>query len=180
MNEARQKRINYILGRCVEEGECLIWTGHVSNDNLPIISENRVKKSARRKLYEAVKGVELKPRQLVRMRCNVLLCMNPEHMRVMDVADVRKQDGKAGKYSTPAMQIIRTRSARARGKLTLEQAREIRQSPLSLRKLAQQYGVDKSNIAQIKRGQAWIDHENPFAGMFSQLIAANDSGRKRA
>lgn len=180
MTEKDQKRVDYILSRCVEEGDCLMWTGHVSKDRLPIISENKAKKSARRKLYEAIKGAELPKSKIVRMSCGNHLCLNPDHLQALTIAQARKADGKAGKYSTPAMQITRTRNARARGKLTLEQAREIRASSLSLRQLAEIYGVDKSNIAHIKQGKAWVDHENPFIGMFSQLIAANDSGRRRA
>lgn len=180
MTDKNQKRIDYILSRCVEEGDCLMWTGHVSKDRLPIITENRAKKSARRKLYEAIKGAELPKNKIVRMKCGNHLCMNPDHLQVLTIAQARKADGKAGRYSTPIMQITRTRSSRARGKLTLEQAREIRASSLSLRKLSEIYGVDKSNIAHIKNGKAWADHENPFIGMFSQLVAANDSGRKRA
>lgn len=180
MNDTRQKRINYLLSRCIEEGDCLMWTGYVSKDNLPIFSENRVKKSARKKLFEAVNNVALNHRQIVRTTCAEPMCMNPAHMKVMDVAAVRKQDGKRGRYSTPVMQINRTRTSRARSKLTMEDVREIRQSTLSLSNLAAQYGVDKSTIGNIKRGNTWADTANPFMGMLSQLIAANDSGRKRA
>lgn len=180
MTDERQKRIDYLLSICVEEGDCLIWRGHVSEDKLPIVSEKRVKKSARRKLYEAIKGVELTRRQLVRTTCGDHLCMNPEHLKVMDVAKVRKEDAKRGSYSTPTMNAARVRTSRARGKLTIEQVREIRASTLTLVKLAAIYGVDKSVVGRIRRNEAWIDEASPFAGMFTQLVAANEPGRRRA
>lgn len=43
----------------------------------------------------------------------------------------------------------------SRNKLDAEKAEEIRQSPLSSRKLAAIYGVSKTNILLIKKGKIW-------------------------
>ena len=47
----------------------------------------------------------------------------------------------------------------------MEQVREIRLSEDSGPVLAERYGVNRSLIGGIRRGTAWRDYSNPFAGL---------------
>ena len=49
--------------------------------------------------------------------------------------------------------------------MTLEMAREVRASNESGPVLAKRYGVDRSLIGSIRRGEVWKDYSNPFDGL---------------
>jgi hypothetical protein len=69
--------------------------------------------------------------------CRVRSCVNPDHLEaVTQQENIRRSD------------IF---------KLTPEAVREIRESPLSHRKLARIYGVSRAQIWQIKSGRQWRD-----------------------
>lgn len=165
-----------VEGLCAEEGECLIWHGLTARGPLPLIKHGNSNLSARRKLYEFVKGVMLEPNQVVRTTCGDKLCMKPSHLVAMTRDEAKKIDGANGAYNSARMQAIRYKTTRARAKLTIEIARDIRASDESDRALAKKYGVAHKQINLIRQGMAWAEVFSPFAG----LIAANDSGRKRA
>lgn len=157
----------------------MIWHGLTARGPLPMIKHGNSNVSARRKLYESVNGVALAANQVVRTTCGDKLCMKPAHLAAMTRDEAKKLDGANGAYNTARMQAIRYKTTRARAKLTIEIARDIRASDESSRALAKKYGVDHKQINLIRQGVAWPEVFSPFAGLFTGL-AANDSGRKRA
>lgn len=173
---AEKNLLERIKRLCVEEGQCLIWQGLTARGPLPMIHIGNSNVSARRKLYEFLNGVTVEADRVVRTTCGEKLCMNPDHLICMTRTKAKKLDGANGAYNTARMQAIRYRTTRERAKLTIEQAREIRASEESARALAKRYGVAHKQINLIRQGLAWQEVFSPFAG----LIAANDSGRRRA
>ncbi len=51
------------------------------------------------------------------------------------------------------------------GKITLDDARQIRTSDEPVKVLAERYGLSKDRIYRIRRGLAWREYSNPFAGL---------------
>ena len=47
----------------------------------------------------------------------------------------------------------------------MEKAQEIRASDKPCHVLALVYGVDKSMVSRVRRGEAWRDYSSPFAGL---------------
>lgn len=165
-----------IKSYCIEEGDCWIWAGATNSSGVPVIRIGPNNQSARRLAYIAATGEILTPRDYVRPRCGDKLCVCPDHSFSQDVAKARKEQGKAGVYSTAKLKASRARVGRLYAKLTLEDHAAIRASNAKQDELAAQYGVHRSYISSIQRGRVSSLNANPFAGLF----AANDSGRRRA
>ena len=80
--------------------------------------------------------------------------------------------GNAAKRAADARADARVaagKRASNQAKLTAEQAREIRESLESGPVLALRYGVNKSLINNIKRGEAWRVYASPFAGLGARV-----------
>jgi len=77
------------------DSDCWLWTGQISNSGRgritikdPQSGSNKMV-SAETASYLAHNG-ELKQGQLVRQRCNNRLCINPEHLEVLNISDLHK------------------------------------------------------------------------------------------
>ncbi|MGV2480270.1 UNVERIFIED_CONTAM: hypothetical protein IGO34_26065, partial [Salmonella enterica subsp. enterica serovar Weltevreden] len=94
------------------------------------------------------------------------LCVNPAHLPASTISAVAKAAADRGVFSgiARAAKIAAARRAQS-AKLDIQKARDIRMSSESGPVLAARYGVNKSRINAIKRGEAWKDHVNPFYGL---------------
>ena len=120
-----------------------------------------------RRVVLALDGRPAGPRQPVAPTCGERACVNPAHLVRSSIRQVAQRAAKAGAFSTPlrAARIAAGKRASHQAKLTADQARQIRESLESGPVLALRYGVDKSMINNIKRGQAWRVYGSPFAGL---------------
>jgi len=175
MKEEEKKRVIRLVHKhTVDDGGCLIWTGRLScSGGSPKLGN----KSARREYYKAVKG-PVKAGHYITSSCGHDLCM--EHLTQVTRSDIaRKQNEdpsiRARKRASSA------RAARARGKICMEIARQIRASTDPIDVEAAKYGVDRTLIHKIRAHQVWredVFQANPFAGLFTGLAA--NQARKAA
>lgn len=87
--------------------------------------------------------------KVVRHMCNNPACANPAHLRggtQKDNAMDRKLSGREGNHKG---------TANGRAKITEADVLEIRSSLLSVKQLAEQYGVSRTVIYYIKKRQSW-------------------------
>jgi hypothetical protein len=88
------------------------------------------------------------PKMLMCHTCDNLACVNPKHLflgfHLANMAD-RNRKGRQIKGMTHPNR-----------KLSIDQVKEIRESTVSSTILAQQYGVVKSTICRIRKGNAWV------------------------
>lgn len=166
-----------ILDSTVEEADCILWTGATGSTGHPIYKPRGCGCTlVRRAVFALTKG-ELGYRVPIDTKCGERKCINPAHLFESTTQQVAKRAAKRGAFSSATRGAKIAKAKRAKGKLTIEIAREIRMSDESGPVLALRYGVDKSLINGIKAGRAWKEYgnSNPFAG----LMSANE-GRKRA
>ena len=161
--------------RSDEVGECWLWKQAVSKGGYPIMKVQGCGCQLVRRVAAKLAGHELAPRQPVATSCDEKLCVNPAHCKPSTIRAIAKKAGKAGAWSTPKRSAKIAAAKRAKGKLTAEQAAEIRASTESGPILAARFGIHKSMVNNIKCGDSWRDYTSPFAG-----LAANDSTRRRA
>lgn len=92
-------------------------------------------------------------------RCTADDCVNPGHCTSGDQAAYGAHVRASGLMrGLPRMRAANLHTARRRlAKLTLEQAREIRNAEGSEPEIAARYGVSRSRIGAIRRGEAWRD-----------------------
>lgn len=150
-----------------EEGECRLWNKYLGNGVPMVYHDGRFIQV--RKLILTLQGIDVWARYTA-SRCNNPLCVEPSHI-------IQRSPKQQHLHMAKQVSLSPSNPARI-AKITQEQAIEIRLSDESGPVLAERFGVTRTMISRIKRGESWA-HEfgNPFSGLFT---AANDSGRKRA
>lgn len=164
---AETLEIMRLLDSTVEEADCILWTGATSKAGYPIYKPRGCGCTlVRRAMFELTKG-SLLPRVPIDTKCEERKCINPDHLFQSTTQQVAKRAAKRGAWGGARRAAKIAASKRATGKLTIEQAREIRMSDESGPVLALRYGVDKSLINGIKAGRNWKEYSstNPFAGL---------------
>jgi len=147
-------------------GPCLVWHGHRDKDGYPVTCiklPGDVKAKNRRVHRLVVEGRDgaLAGDLVVMHTCDNPSCINPDHLRVGTHADnIRDRDQKGrGNFSRD----VRGRK-NPRAKLTgfdvedirRRHVRGVRNGPNSTKALAEEYGVDRSQIQRIVRGDHWL------------------------
>lgn len=159
--------LDKIKARCVEEGDCLIWQGGVSKEGYPIMKHGGACLHVRR-VAIALDGREPKRRQPVTCSCGDKRCIQPRHLKLSTYSKIGKATAATGVYAAKARcaKVAHANRNRADTKLTMEIAREIRASTESSEALAARYGVYRSRINAVRRGDAWKEYAaTPFAGL---------------
>jgi hypothetical protein len=151
----------YLAPRTKEEGDCLLWQKSLTSTGVPAArfgGRAGSCKPVRRWILEELNG----PIGLLRARmtCRNTLCVEPSHLRAMTPAQVNRDMAKCGSMATPEVRASRRRNARLRSPLTIDDVRKIRalrESGLSLQKIANQFPVCKSTISKICRNESWVE-----------------------
>lgn len=169
----------WILARCVEEGECLLWTGAMgtgSNRSNPIVkgilaNGKHGNLPVRRMVWEHLQGVPLPPGKVVYRTCCQQRCLL--HLEAGPRGSPVRQRKRAGLTAhSPAARAALTRGARGRGNLvnTPEQVQEVKrliaQGEESNTEIARQTGVSSAMVSKIRLGTCWRD-THPCASVFS-------------
>jgi hypothetical protein len=91
---------------------------------------------------------------VVRHTCDNPICCNPWHLQMGTQADNIADRDQRQRRAPPRGE------SNGRAKLTAEQVRAIRESPVSALELAPQLGVSRSIIYQIRSGRRWRDRRD--------------------
>lgn len=170
--------IESLMAWTTEEGDCRLWDKYLCNGSPMVYHDGRLIQV--RKLMLMLAGTHVWGKYIP-AKCNNPRCVEMDHITQRTAKQQHVHMAK--KVSTsPSNQsrIIKITKARREqvGKITQEQAIEIRMSDESGPVLADRFGITRAMVNRIKRGQSWVqEFGNPFAGLFT---AANDAGRKRA
>lgn len=170
--------IESLMTLTTEEGDCRLWDKYLGN-GVPMIYHDG-KFIQVRKLILLLNGANVLLKYTA-TRCNNPLCVEPSHIIQRTAKQQHTHMAKlvSGSPSNHSRIIKITKARREQvAKITQEQAIEIRMSDESGPVLAERFGITRSMVNRIKRGQSWAqEFGNPFSSLFT---AANDSGRKRA
>jgi hypothetical protein len=162
--------LDHLRSYCDTSTGCWILGGATNSIGYPIIKNGQRGCLLARREAARLSGMELTPRQPVATTCGHRLCINPEHLQQSTFQAIAKAAALRGAYSTqPRAKAIAEHKRTKGAKLTLEQARAIRASPESGPVLAERYGVNRTLINAIKRGEAWIDYDDPQAFALMKL-----------
>ena len=133
----------------VDPNGCWIWQGAVGSKGYGAAYHNGRTLGAHRLAYRCEHG-ELPPAPaVIRHRCDVRKCINPQHLIAGTHADNARD------------RVSRGRSARQQGALngrailSGSDIPSIRASDATLSALAQKYGVGATTIADIRKGRRW-------------------------
>lgn len=133
----------------VDENGCWMWQGKTKTGDYGTLSINHKTTMVHRLSYEMHKG-EIPEGLMVCHKCNVKLCINPDHLYVgthndnmRDMADSDVMKGEANPKS------ILTQSQ------VVEIKQMIKDRKVVYRKIAETYGVSRQAIKDIASGRTW-------------------------
>ena len=149
-----------IRARCIEDGDCLIWKGKVSQSGQPIMWSM----TGRRKVWSLVCG-PVPDGKLIGVSCGCKLCLNPGHLALLSRADVTRVS-----HGRPDVKALRAtanaRTARAKfAKINMDIARKIRASTKSGPELSTEFGCSASLVSLVRLNKAWVETASPWAGL---------------
>jgi HNH endonuclease len=127
--------------------ECWEWTGARLEKGYGAFSLSHTEQvRAHRFAYELLNG-RIGPDQVVLHQCDNPPCCNPFHLSAGSPQDnVNDRDAK-GRQARGEMSGL--------AKLLPEEVREIKEDPRGQREIARQYGICKSTVGYVKRGETW-------------------------
>lgn len=186
------RHLTPVLRRCVEEGDCLIWTGACSRKgSVPIMrlpvqlpanpdASRPAPVAVARVMYEEAFGEALRPGWSVWRTCLQPRCVNPLHLRAGSKRMMVQWQARQNPRQLSADSRIRVTSARRRHsniKLGLEAAREIRalQGEKAADEVATTFKVNPSLIYRIWSGAAWRE-VNATASVFTWMPPVSPGG----
>lgn len=152
-------RLSDLLARTVEEGDCLLWTGHANAGRYPQWRLGGKLLPARRVVYEAVHG-PLPSRLQVGTRCKNTLCVHPDCLVARSRASAMR-----GNVMRPDRKACITAARRTNSKLTIEMVRAIRASTEPGPVIEARYGLKPGYASRIRTHRCWADTASPFAGL---------------
>lgn len=161
--------VKRIYDRCEEYGECWEWSGAFqSKRTTPVIHYGERVLAVRRLLAEHM-GHNMDGK-IATYDCGNELCVNPAHILVTTRKKLSKRIAADLKYHMNPVRMKKlSDSARSRGKLTMELARQIREAPGSQRQIAAQFGISQATVSFIVRNRTWREYTNPFLQLFGGL-----------
>lgn len=155
-----------LLARTEDVGECQVWTGYSTNKTPQV--DNQGKMVPVRRLILELSGTPVVGK-FIGIKCGTERCVCPAHITQRSLkTHARMMAKKAGarKAAKSTEQLI-ARRQRADVKLDVQKAREIRESVETGPVLAEKYGISRSLVNKIKRGEYWRDTTSPFSGLMA-------------
>lgn len=159
--------IESIHQRCVEDGDCWEWQSCTTATGHPTVRHDG-KTVLVRRIVISLSGRQIGPKDKAVTTCENTKCVNPDHVVTRTHRQVMKRQGELGKLSDPTRiaKIAATKRAGHQAKLTMEDARAIRSSSDTHKKIAEQYSIHPSKVASIRQHRCWRELTgNPFAGL---------------
>lgn len=164
--------------RVDEETGCWVWglgTSTAGAEMCIVLNGKSIRCRGRRAAVMLKTGAQL-PRGHVAFAkncCHTHTCVNPDHARSGSRVEHGKIMTSRGVMSTLSRISTAHRNGRAAGKLTMDEARDIRSSDEPVPVLAERYGVSGRTIREVRAGRRW--RETPLlssASVFAYAAAA--------
>lgn len=155
--------------KCIEEGDCWLWQGYFGNHTPMVYHDGNLMMV--RRLIAILSGKSVQSNhKYISNTCNNKDCVCPDHLTFRTEKQHMSHMAKSANQGSITRKIKLMNAARKRSitKLNVEKVQAIHLDQRSCSKIAKDYGVSKSLIAKVKRGDAWADvfkKSNPWAGL---------------
>lgn len=159
--------IEKIQRHVTTEGECWEWLGHM-NGSIPTMKHDGKVANVRR-LVLIERGIPMNG-FISTYTCGNPKCVNPEHTARSSRAQMNRRIMADMNTATNTLRIKRIAEVKRStdAKLSLDDVDQIRASGDTHQDLAARFGISKSIIGRIKRGEMWRTFSaSPFAGLFA-------------
>lgn len=149
------------------EGDCWEWHGCMQG-SIPMMKHGSKVANVRR-LVLIERGVPMTG-FIATYTCGNAKCVNPDHTARSTRTKMNRRIMADMNTATNTLRIKRIAEVKRRtdAKLSLDDVSQIRASDEKHEDLAARYGVSKSLIGRIRRGEMWKTFSaSPFAGLFA-------------
>lgn len=153
-DDERPRLLARIVGKCVEEGGCLIWHGCFSDSGVPQVSFRGRACSVRRVLHECITGQAAPAGMVVAPRCRHPRCVSPDCAMLVSVGRLRRLDAQRGVFSSPQANAARRVAARKRAAIPDAVVEQVRAHVGTCAQAAEATGVSLSHCKAIRAGRA--------------------------
>lgn len=126
---------------------CFLWTGGITGKGYGTIWANGKQCAVHTINYEKKNG-PIPDGLILRHKCDVRICVNPDHLETGTRADNIADMDKRGRRGNVGM-------GHYLAKLTDDDVRAIRASSESARIVGKRYGIAKATAIKIRAGDAW-------------------------
>lgn len=159
-----------IKARCIEDGDCLLWTGKThQNTGSPAGTEWIDGKdryvAIRRRAYEEYNRVKLKPGEEIVCSCGNAVCLDKAHLEKVTRAERNRRTHATMDAATKLRrnQALAEAMQEQRGKILPEHVAAIKESEEGPYVIAKRLGISGVVASRIKRGLSYKDYaRNPF------------------
>lgn len=169
MKPVTKHTVESLRARTIEVGECWEWQGYSAHGTPQVFSPagnpKRRMVSVRRLFRELIAG-QPQPDGFYSVSCGNVECVNPDHTLFRtEKLHFKAMGKKVGSSPVRSLKLSQYHRTNGKAKLSESKAQEIRLSNESGPVLAERYGVNKSLISRVRRGEIWKCLTNPFRGL---------------
>lgn len=155
--------------RCIEEGDCLLWTQSTNDSGQPRytfrIGDKSMTKQLRQVVWYMAGKPQLREGQVLTVTCGCQACLNSDHMKPTTMRAVIAKTSRRPDV-VRRVTVASAVAHRARAKITMEQADYIRNSDKTLREMSEEFGISIAWASKVRRGEGWRNlRASPFAGL---------------
>lgn len=170
----------YLRLRIVECGECWEWKHSYTTSGIPLLprKDGKAPEMVRVKVATDILKRKVRKGHIASTKCENRRCVRPQHVAIITRAQMLERTRKNTNNQLRIAKITAARRATSKV-MTMEKAAAIQASTETVEALGKQHNIHPSMAHKIKTGKAWAP-QNPLAGLFSGLVAANDHNRRRA
>jgi hypothetical protein len=179
------KTLKDIEDRCRMVDGHWLWAGAMSDGWPRVYAPDYVKggrqlsQPGRRAVWHVVHRKPIPDGWRVFGTCDEPTCLNPDHIACEPPAKRGEKVAASGKWKGNIRKIAASRAAgRKRSHLTPEMIEYILSSPKTGKALSEELKIGRTIISNARRGKARAFM--PVGGLFTGLLAANDSKRRSA
>ncbi len=158
--------IDYIRSRCREDGDCWIWRLGFTSRQVPSMHAGKKIVGVRRVVAELL-GMTVAGKKVTNT-CGDKRCVCPDHVLPIAASALGKPSAKRTGYAQLAVRNKKISDAKRahHSKITEAQAREVRESPETLKQVAGRLGISVSTAQRIRAGKLWKTYgATPFSGL---------------
>lgn len=148
-----------MTARCEECGDCMFWTGAMTNKSVPVLCVAGKTSPIRRTLW-AMLGRRLLKGMAIKASCGDQRCIAVGHL------EQTRRGRPVGSKMHPAHRANIAEARRRASVLTWDDIAEIRATDRHLEEVSAEKGVGVSMLQKIRQGHHWKEAlHGPFAGL---------------
>lgn len=165
--------IERIRGRCIQDGDCLLWSGKVYHSGAPAAVERIGGKDyhvpVRRRAYEEYHGVKVGANERITTKCGNPRCLSKKCLECITVSEKnRRTHAKMDAATRMRRNRLLSEAQEAKRKISFEVAQMIRESDKGPYVIAREMGVSGAVASRIKRGVTHKSYQaSPWAGLLA-------------